>query len=607
MSSSNNSNKCFPHGEPHSRRTQRRRRRHSDESDSEELEHRRQHALEERFRRDPSYRSQYQLWRSLLALKNNACITSWTSELNPETTDPDYIILLGEALMTNTVLRRLELRRLALTEADAYALVRGINFSRLESVALTLHSSPDKPLAEIWNILCQGLRSPTVQEMQLQSMPWVEIAGLGMLLSSLPSLRKLRLESLILFDEQRARSLAKGLRESKLECLFVSQPYIPDPAQRQSKLHDTIWKILIHDGIKSIQSLDELIFQRASTDQVIELSNGFHGMKSLRKLGLEYTNLSETSATALAKGIIRQSKLESLSFKQHPTEVCSGLYGQVLLEILPSSTSLTKLELLNLPLENNAIFITLLAKGICQNSSVQSLVLGGLGINAPWIQILFEQGLQHNGTLTKLAFHQCPFDVNMILSMEKHWPLNSPISTLCLHTTTINHCGIQALFGIVSRHPALKELELNGMTHLGYESLSMIGKGLVHQPYLTSITLCGCSTGERHDVAVHARAHATARCLAVQALLEGIQKNLRLQHVNVRGNSFPPKVERAIEFRAGINRMGRYLLTTNHGLATSIWCFILAKCQQQRELAASLTYYHLHEQPHLMRYFGSVT
>jgi hypothetical protein len=112
----------------------------------------------------------------------------------------------------------------------------------------------------------------------------------------------------------------------------------------------------------------------------------------------------------------------------------------------------------------------------------------------------------------------------------------------------------------------------------------------------------GCSTWREYKQpdCEQARAQDKALHLASHALLEAVKQNVRIKELKVNEQRLPSQFENEIRFYANLNKMGRYLLSTNHGLASTVWCYILAKCQANAVRNKSgFIYFFLCAQPSL--------
>jgi hypothetical protein len=132
----------------------------------------------------------------------------------------------------------------------------------------------------------------------------------------------------------------------------------------------------------------------------------------------------------------------------------------------------------------------------------------------------------------------------------------------------------------------------------------MIAQNLpVHPSRLTHITLS--TSFEPRGSAKMAVAHEKKRHTTVQALLNFVKANNCFQTLDLDRSDIKDEESREILFYTTLNRLGRRLLSQDHGLASSVWTHILAKCQTESELKYSLTYFFLRELPNLVPHHGS--
>ncbi len=155
---------------------------------------------------------------------------------------------------------------------------------------------------------------------------------------------------------------------------------------------------------------------------------------------------------------------------------------------------------------------------------------------------------------------------------------------------------------IVACHPAMQMLKLSGNSNLGYEGVRMIGEELVNQTNLSEVDISCRNPWVDYPTPDSEEAQAQNKAVqqAGEALLKGIQQNVRITKLRISYLYFPPHVENDVRFYANLNKIRSCLLSTNHGLALTVWCYILAKCQSERAHKESLVYFVFCEQPTLV-------
>jgi hypothetical protein len=303
---------------------------------------------------------------------------------------------------------------------------------------------------------------------------------------------------------------------------------------------ERIWRILF-DGIRSLPRLQRLEFTRVAAEVLLVVRDSISSLPSLQNLRVVLVEGGEYHL-ALSQILMRTSSL--ISF---------GLNVKYLGEL----------------------GLSLLAHGLRCNTSVTDLRLAGSKIDDPRLELFLEL-----------------------------WQPTSPIRELSLSINDISLRGAQQLLRTVACHTAMQVLDLSYNKKIGYDGLIMIGEELLNQTNLTELNVSGCGIWIEHPDpnCELARVQYKALQLAGQSFLKAVKQNVRIKKINVSGQRLPPEVENEIAFYANLNYMGRYLLSTDHGLVSTVWCYILAKCHQSKRVVdnnESLIYYFLCAQPSL--------
>ncbi len=407
---------------------------------------------------------------------------------------------------------------------------------------------------------------------------------LGESLRSNTHLTKLHLRNLVV-NETAAQALAEGIAQSQikvLECegsILEQQPSQLLPIIRRTtkkRTTGTIRRILFR-GIQSSSAMESIRFIRFPIHErnfydLADCLSMLHSLQSLSICGFHH-NIQQVDGS-----------------RCYP-------YAQLVADVLIRSTSLKRLELCNGEL-----------------SDERSMVL-------------LTQGLQHNKSLHTLELNQCNIKDDGVELLVQYWPPDSAIHTLNLFRNAIGPRGAQCLLQAITHHPAMRRLDLSENDKIGYLGLELIGHVLMNPQRrpeglrLTSLHLLGCATWQKQydvvdshppsDVVVDssslqedALALRKLRDDAGNAFLQGIQCNPYLQELTLFRNSFSKEIKHAIGFYASVNRKGRLLLSCSNTVAPSItlWCYILAKCQQHKVYDHSLVYFFLREQPTLVQH-----
>ncbi len=379
-----------------------------------------------------------------------------------------------------------------------------------------------------------------------------------------------------------------------------------------------------HDGPKP--SNDEI----CAANHIL-LGRSLVANSHLHILMFDYPVLDESVAHALATGIA-QSKLTSLRFcgtnmapREQPPNVWRILFTGI--ESLPTLQQLwffgVTTKVLHALRDSMAALTTIRELAVscaegCQGGLRLSQILtrthsltllyvhdenlGEIGIS------LLAHGLRCNLSVTTLQLHGCKIDDECLAVFLELWQPDSPIRKLFLHNNHISRRGAQLLLRAVAGHPAMREVSLLGNRNIGYDGLIMIGDELRHQTSVTKVNVCECARWMEYPNPNSREARdAQNKALhqAGRSLLEGVQQNVNIQEIDASWQHLPLDVENEIDFYANLNKMGRYLLSTDHGLASTVWCYILAKCQSKsiiRNNKESLVYFFLCAEPSLVQH-----
>jgi hypothetical protein len=225
--------------------------------------------------------------------------------------------------------------------------------------------------------------------------------------------------------------------------------------------------------------------------------------------------------------------------------------------------------------------------------------LGEIGIS------FLAHGLRCNTSVTTLQLHSCQIDDECLAAFLELWQRDSPIRKLSFSDNHLSCRGAQLLLRAVAGHPAMQEVFLWGNHNIGYDGLIMIGDELRHQTNVTKVNVHECATWIEYPNpdSSEARAQNTGLHRAGRSLLEGVKQNVNIKEIDASRQHLPLDVENEIDFCANLNKMGRYLLSTNHGLPSTVWCYILAKCQSKSIIGnkESLVYFFLCAEPSLVQ------
>jgi hypothetical protein len=402
-----------------------------------------------------------------------------------------------------------------------------------------------------------------------------------------------------------------------------------ETAHRQKEFEDGCLRLRQNDPSLNDFAADPVLSERCTcAKNYTLLGQSLMGNENLTVLSFYHPVLEESAARSLATGMAH-SKLGSLFFyrgtkRQEQSEsIC-----RILFEGFRSMPCLVRLRFLGatsqeliLLGEYMASLQTLqdlmiirgteykcdlwLSQILTRTSSLTRLCIEAKSLGRNGITLL-AHGLRCNTSVTALYLPFCGIDDTCLKLFLELWPASSPIEWLYLRDNNIGPQGAQQLLQAVADHPAMRGLILWNNRNIGYDGVRMIGEELLNQTSLTEIDFEGCATWIKYSNSnsAEARAQDKASQLAGRALLEGVKQNARIKKLYASTlHLLPLGVGKEIGFYADLNKMmGGYLLSTDHGLASTVWCYILAKCRGVSFVHKnSLLYFFLCAQPSLLK------
>jgi hypothetical protein len=314
----------------------------------------------------------------------------------------------------------------------------------------------------------------------------------------------------------------------------------------------------VADGIRHSKIEELAVSSKVFVDQPVlwqQVCQAVQASSTIRQLLLSFENepVVSTSMDRLGNSLSSLANLEKLTL-----ELFHGIIiDQVLSNILSKSSSLTTLSLRTDPPDED-VDVNRLVQILCRSSSLKRLELRECNINNNNLQLLVD----------------C-------------WHPNLSIRSLCLDFTLFDSSGLQILLrAIAAGHMLLHELDLPRNFSLGYDGFRILGEAL---PSLTTVT----------HVSFHSSGLHGKHKKACQALLNGTKLALQLRKLEIVQYINLQEFQNEFDFYAHLIRHGRYLLASNHGLASTVWCHILGNCQGPH--GVSSIFYFLREQPNLVQ------
>jgi hypothetical protein len=191
-------------------------------------------------------------------------------------------------------------------------------------------------------------------------------------------------------------------------------------------------------------------------------------------------------------------------------------------------------------------------------------------------------------------------DDAIVQCFVNNWHPDSNLRYLYLPWNDIGFVGVQMLLQAAQQHLVLRKIELDD-NNVGFEGLRLIGNFLPSLQHVTHLQIENCVHLHHFDDFTCEAAHQQeqTRHRAGHTLLNGIKGNVYMKEFSFDENVFPDMCEE-IGFYVCRNQLGRYLLTTHHELASTVWCIILSRCNYESR-RADYVYFFLREQPHLVQ------
>jgi hypothetical protein len=200
---------------------------------------------------------------------------------------------------------------------------------------------------------------------------------------------------------------------------------------------------------------------------------------------------------------------------------------------------------------------------------------------------LLSSTLPHCLSIQSLNLSRTEMDDERLMALLDNWQATSPLQELDISFNHITTVGAARLFRACVNLPLLKSLQMKHNQQINFAGIHMIARKIPNVS-LKTLDISGCfyygpSSGE-FDLR-----------RAVDALTDAVQSSHTLGQLYFSyGND-------KMWFYLELNRLGRFLFTINHGLASTVWCHIFEKCGRSKNTPpANLLYYFLREQPHLV-------
>lgn len=423
-----------------------------------------------------------------------------------------------------------------------------------------------------------------------------------------------RTESLLFNDnpgisEHGAQALANGISQSKLQCISFKG--------RETTMDQEIKRVLLK-GIAASNSVEWLVEHSPDSESMADTCRCLKSSQNIVNFDFQVTpSLTVYGARLFARNV-GGSKLTKLSMSHSWLTFMDVEITRQLCKGIQKIKTLKSLEFVLFRFNSLNVVLPGMMKSLC---SLEHLTIGNFGRFPPSLcaslkltssltSLQIKEGVMlepdvrrlsiglRNSSVTKLIVAGTCIDDACLQSFLELWPLDSQIQELDFSGNRIGPDGALILVRAANDHPALEKLNLSN-NPIGYPGLAAIGSHLQNlQLKCLSFFFSDESSIHHGDEAnAGAKAIKIATKTAAVALVEGIKVNTRTDLV-VFGGTFSTEAEEEISFYSHLNMNGRYLLSTDHGLASSIWCNILAR--KTGMFDRDVMYYFLLEQPHLV-------
>jgi hypothetical protein len=408
---------------------------------------------------------------------------------------------------------------------------------------------------------------------------------------------------------QGADALVQGILGSHIEELQLSRENHDEMPLDMSQLY-----------VSPMQMVKTLNLAFALDDDTLrQLGQALAGNQTVKSLYLHVEQLSPRGAQFLSYGLglSRLTTLdmigdlvdpEAMRFLYHhgiqncPTIHTLQLFG-VLGDMEALSLVLPKLESFTISEIEQGLTVSdveFLGNGLRLAHKLILLRIWCVGLTDNHVRTL-SPILGNHPSLEYLRMRNNAFGDEGVACLVEHWHRDSLISELDLGVNKIGAVGalhlLQALGTSFTKHPNVRTLTLDENRSIGYNGLKLIGKALSRRK-IWELNLRAVTKWIDYDdiTCDDALTQESQRAQACYALLEGVQGNVFLQHLNVDHNHLPLSVTAELDLYVEANKSGRVLLRQQHRQPPAFWSYFLAEQRGN----PSLMFLFLRELPTVM-------
>jgi Ran GTPase-activating protein (RanGAP) involved in mRNA processing and transport len=175
--------------------------------------------------------------------------------------------------------------------------------------------------------------------------------------------------------------------------------------------------------------------------------------KTLRKLDLIHTEISETGIVYIANGLEKNTALEWLRMNR-----INEVGGKALASAIAINASLPLVQFIldgrdMITEDSRQAFIDMLR----QNTSIETLNLSCTGMSVPFLA----EALQNNCTLKELNLNQCTLTPDMIKDVSKMLAVNHSLTSLNISSNPIGDDGVVHLAEDLKQNKTLEDLDIS--------------------------------------------------------------------------------------------------------------------------------------------------
>jgi hypothetical protein len=443
----------------------------------------------------------------------------------------------------------------------------GFSFNlTLSDIELICCNAPNVPL------VLEGLHDhPTLRTLILDRLP--NLSGLGTLLQQQQNhaISDLHISRYKFLDGPVPSGLEQLVtamqRNTTIAKLTISQSSI---GRDQAKVLKGIFPR--NQTLKSLNLVRNLM----NAEVLAELATGLYRNTSLEHLDVADNHLNDAAAARILQQLIRRNKsltrmdIDRNSIGKSVGSIADGLRINTKLQDVDLSGSML-----------GDVGVEVLARGLCHNSTIQTLALCDNGITATGVGVLVNLLVDCNSGITDLVLNCNAIGFEGVLSLANALGRNTmrQLRRLHLDSCTLGDDSLAILAPAIARNDTLLLLSMEGNEFGSYGLLAL------------ALSLPNIKALQRIDFTWNANV-----AFNMSSLLEGFRENTSLVHVNIPGFE-PGKWMTTMNFLQTRNKFLPLLLASDDDLPLGIWSHALATVATDPDILL----YNLCSKPGLVR------